>query len=112
LGLWLLPFRRVRALVARMKPVPTLLPGGDPAAIDRVAWAVTAASRWVPAATCLTQALAAQVLLARCGLSGRLHIGVSKDARQRLVAHAWVESQGRVVVGGSGLERYTRLLVL
>jgi hypothetical protein len=83
-----------------------------PPAMDRLTWAVETVSRFVPAATCLTQALAAQVLLTRRGRAARLHIGVSKAEGRKLEAHAWVESQGRVVIGGSGLERYTVLAVL
>jgi len=66
----------------------------------------------VPAASCLTQALAAHLLLCRRGLTPQLHIGVAKDQRDRLIAHAWVESEGRIVVGGTDLQRYTPLLVL
>ena len=80
---------------------------------DRVVWAVVVASRYVPMSTCLTQALAAQVLLARRGFPAHLHIGVAKKgAEARFEAHAWVESQGKVVIGGSEPGRYTQLLAL
>src|SRR5438309_451978 len=69
---------------------------------DRVVWAVVVASRYVPMSTCLTQALAAQVLLARRGYSAHLHIGVAKEgAEAKLKAHAWVESDGKVLIGSS-----------
>jgi Transglutaminase-like superfamily len=113
LGLWLLPFRSVRTLVERLGAWEWgAAPEGDSASIKRIAWAVTRASRYLPAATCLTQALAAQVLLRRRGLAAKLHLGVGRDEDERFVAHAWVESQGRIVVGGSNLDRYTRLAVL
>ena len=80
---------------------------------DRVVWAVVVASRYVPMSTCLTQALAAQVLLARRGYSAHLHIGVAKEgAEAKLKAHAWVESDGKVLIGGSEPGRYTHLLAL
>ena len=41
-----------------------------------------------------------------------LHIGAVKDEEGKFLAHAWVESEGRVVIGGHELERYTRLMTL
>ena len=73
-------------------------------------WAVRTASRCVPAATCLAQALAAFVLMARRGHPVRVCIGVARGDGGRLEAHAWVESGGRIVFGGlADLGRYTTL---
>jgi hypothetical protein len=105
-GLWLLPSATLRWLLA----VPTREPAADPTPIERTAWAVRAASRCVPRASCLTQALAAKVLLGRRGHPAELRIGVARGGGGRLEAHAWLEQAGRVVIGGSAdLERYTRL---
>jgi hypothetical protein len=85
---------------------------GQPS-VERIAWAVGAASRYVPTATCLSQALAAQVLLARHGHPASLRIGVARGAAGRLEAHAWIESRGRIVIGGTAdLARYTPLPAL
>lgn len=67
LGLWLLPFQTLRHLLGRVARTPSQLQGGDRPSIDRVVWAVVIASRYVPAATCLTQSLATKVLLSRRG---------------------------------------------
>ena len=72
--------------------------------IDRMAWAMGVASRFVPRATCLAQGLAAQLLLSRQGYRARLYIGVAKDENERLEAHAWLEAQGRIVVGGKSVD--------
>jgi len=78
--------------------------------MDSVTWAVAVASRYVPLVTCLTQALATQVLLGRCGHPASLRIGVARSERGQLQAHAWVESQGRIVFGGlKNLSHYTPL---
>ena len=63
---------------------------------------------------CLPQALAAQLLLVRRGFPARLRLGVAKGDRGQVRAHAWMETDGRVVTGGSEseLERYTPLLAL
>ena len=93
-GLWLLPFKTLRQFVARAAQVTAQVPA------DRVTWAVTVASRYVPGASCLTQALATQVLLGRFGHPTSLRIGVARGAGGELQAHAWVESRGRIVLGG------------
>jgi hypothetical protein len=82
---------------------------------DRVVWAVSAVSAragcWT---TCLTQALATQALLARRGVGSRLHVGVVRGAAGQVEAHAWVERDGRVLVGGTAADvaRFAPLTVL
>ena len=56
-------------------------------------------SQFVPYATCLTQALATQLLLKRVGQNSELKIGVDKDENERLIAHAWIEVEGKIVIG-------------
>src|SRR4051812_40337441 len=115
LGMWLLPFRALRRLLTRaevMSPKRRLQHAGH-ASADGVTWAIEVASRHMPGAkSCLTQALAAQVLLTRRGHPALLHIGVAKGERGRFQAHAWVESGGNIVTGGSGVERFAPLTVL
>ena len=112
LGLWLLPFRTLRRVLTQLGQGFEGLYKLDQCSEDRLAWGVTKASRYVPKATCLTQALATQVLLARRGQPALLRIGVVKGEEGRLEAHAWLESRGEVVIGGSELERYTQLTAL
>lgn len=100
IGLWLLPFRIVRGTIHQIAPVPEVDHSNGRVA-DQVTWAVRVASRYFPRATCLTQALATQVLLHRRGYPTSLRIGVTKEANGKLAAHAWVECQGRIVIGGS-----------
>jgi Transglutaminase-like superfamily len=110
----LLPFQTLLRLSARAASTFVTRPRhADPAFIDQVAWAVEVASRYTPGAkTCLNQALAAQVLLAQDGYSALIHIGATKGKGGQFQAHAWVESEGKVVIGGSGLECFTPLATL
>ena len=113
LGLWLVPFPTLRRLLARLIRAHAGAGDGDAAAIPQVVWAVTVASRYVPAATCLTQALAAQALLSQRGHEARLCLGVARGTAGEFQAHAWVECQGRVVLGGiDARARFTPLLSL
>ena len=112
LGLRLLPFRTLWRLLDRA-PCPSVAAGlFSP---DRIAWAVSVTSPYVLGVRpCLPQALAAQLLLVRRGFPARLRLGVAKGDRGQVRAHAWMETDGRVVTGGSEseLERYTPLLAL
>lgn len=71
----------------------------------RIGSAVQAASAYVPGATCLTQALAARVLLSSEGHPSRLRLGMARIDGS-LQAHAWLESDGTIVVGGAGHRQF------
>jgi hypothetical protein len=101
LRLWLEPFRRVQERSIRT--------GGSAVHPHDVRWAVLSAARFVPASTCLVEALAAQRLLSRSGLPAVVHFGVSREGAG-LEAHAWVESDGVLVVGDHETGRYRELL--
>jgi hypothetical protein len=110
LALWLLPFRTLQRLAAGMVRANPTGQTGDQPFLPPVAWAVTVASRYVPAATCLTQALATQALLARRGHSTSLRLGVARSEAGEFQAHAWVEWRGTIVIGGiEALSRFTPL---
>lgn len=106
LGLSLLPFRFLRRMITGLRNGTLRSDSRTPA---RLAWAVAKTSRLVPWATCLTQALATQVLLTRTGYQGVLHIGVAFDDAHELKAHAWLECQGCIIIGGNGQRHFTPL---
>jgi hypothetical protein len=113
LGIRLLPFQTVRRLLAQVADARVRLRRIDSFSAKRVGWAVEIASCHTPGVkTCLAQALAVQVLLRRRGYPALLHIGVVRAGQEQFEAHAWVESDGEVVIGGSKLERYTPLTAL
>ncbi len=68
--------------------------------VGRVAWSVRLVSYVVPFASCLTQAQACQILLARCGIGSKLCLGVREGRSGGLEAHAWVICDGKLVLGG------------
>jgi hypothetical protein len=103
-ALWLFPYRTVRERLAQRKVFD-----GEPYASLRIAWAVSLVSRYIPGATCLTQALAADALLRSHGYTPRLHIGVTKSKSKALEAHAWIELYGDVILGDTGMDRFTPL---
>ena len=112
-GMRLLPFRTLRRLLLLAQRARAGSGRVDRVPVEGIAGAVEAASRHMPGEkTCLTQALAAQTLLVRQGYPALLHIGAAKGEEGQLQAHAWVESEGRIVIGGHNLERYAPLVAL
>lgn len=117
LGLWCLPFRYILHLVGRVAQLPCAQRASEGALArttdEQTVWAVRATSRYVPDATCLTQALVTQILLALRGHESHLRIGVAKDGHGRLEAHAWVEREGCVLIGSlPNLTRFVQLPAL
>lgn len=96
LGLCILPLSRLRKLIAKTPNIEI----DSSFSVKQLIWSVDAASRCVPVAKCLARAMAAQVLLAEHGHRSELCIGVAKVESQ-LKAHAWLEDEGKVLIGGS-----------
>lgn len=99
-----LPFARVRRLLDRL----ATFAGGTDGAGDveaRVIHAVRSVSAVLPGATCLTEALVAEVLLRRAGCETRLCFGVSgaEPTDRPFDAHAWLERRGVTIIGARGI---------
>ena len=105
MALWVLPVQKTRKLLALRRRATAPVPE------ERIAWALHHAKRLVPGASCLPQALAAETLLVRSGHTADLRIGVRKTGPDSIEAHAWVEVDGKVVVGElpTGLGDFTPL---
>ena len=106
----LFPFSTLKKLLTRFRPVLGKLEREF--SEEELVWSVAVVSRYIPKATCLAQALTTQLLLQQAGYKACLHIGIADGERGRFEAHAWVESQGRVLIGGPDLNKYTHLLAL
>jgi hypothetical protein len=107
LALWLLPWDRIIA-----DPDVPPVDGLSHCNAERRAWAVRVASRLVPRATCLTQALALCGWLQREGCGSIVQIGVANE-NGRFSAHAWVEYGGiPLLTTRREADRYARCLTL
>lgn len=110
-GLRLMPFHFLRHWVEHFSRSAGVSCEPDRRGIRQVAWAVEAASRRIPGTTCLPRAMAAHLLLGQRGQPSGLRLGVARKSDGALEAHAWVEVQGRVVIGG-GVEGFDRFVPL
>lgn len=109
LGLWLLSFQTLQTLLARVSQPATSTVKLEPRSIGNIIWAVNLSSRYMPGQVkCLARALTTQVLMKQSHYTAELRIGVAKGESGKLEAHAWIEHQGRVVIGYlQDLSRYT-----
>lgn len=105
-ALWALSWNRVAAL----RPSTSTSTAAQ-VSVERLEWAVRAASRAIPRGTCLTKALALHHLLSRAGYESSIHIGVAKTPAVGFEAHAWVEHDGISLLSSpSEIAHYARLL--
>ena len=105
-ALTILPFRLVHRAIAATTTRTRHSQSQTP---ERIARMVAAVAARVPRATCLTQALAAAVLLARHGHPATLRVGVAKNEDGTLRAHAWLESGGHTLLGGPDSGAFAQL---
>jgi hypothetical protein len=107
LALAVLPYQRVLESLARLAQSRSSRRRSCHSP-EQLVWAVRRASLAVPGATCLAQALAGQLILILHGYDCMLRVGFGRGDEGRLDGHAWLEHEGRVVLGDDGnLARYT-----
>jgi hypothetical protein len=101
LGLRTLPFRWLWRFTQRLAQ-PQMRPQSPvtlTSEIDAIVWAVKVASRYAGSSvSCLPRALTTYLLLGRAGVDANFRLGVVHTSAD-LEAHAWVEWNGRVLVG-------------
>lgn len=80
---------------------------------ERVAYCVGLAARMhVLDSTCLKKAVVLYALLTRQGFDPQLLIGAAKATKGQLDAHAWLECQGKVLMGDPSPGHYATLCSL
>lgn len=110
IALWIVPFRVMNKWLGYFQFNGHRNGETDWVAINRIVGTVKTGSKFVPFATCLTQALTARTLLRFYGQDAVLQIGVAKDEKGKLLAHAWLEIDKRIIIGKlSGHKRYITL---
>lgn len=114
LAIRILPFHRVAGWIGRQLEVDDAEPEGttNQHLIRRVRWAIESTARRVPwKCKCLAQAIMARSMLARRGVSGTVHFGLTKSDNS-LEGHAWLRTGGTTVTGRVGLHNYTTITKL
>jgi Transglutaminase-like superfamily len=109
LGLWVLPFPLLRNFITENGKASSRRGRPHPERTAQVVWAIELAARYIPQATCLTQALAAQAMLGQEGVPAALRLGVAKDRDGKFETHAWLEQEDRCILGHCRETSYTPL---
>lgn len=110
IGLWVLPFPLLQKLLSRITLLTFRRERENLEIVQKIVYFVRAASRFVPRATCLTQALTTLVLIRWRGQVADLKFGVLLNENKTLAAHAWLEKDGRIIIGK--LPRHERFVTL
>ena len=109
LALWIRPFQHVREMAERLGE-RRVGDGVKRLSAHDITSLITVGASYIPEATCLTQALVAQVILKKYGYAPELKIGVGRGEAKRFQAHAWIELDGKVIIGQvKMLDQYTPL---
>jgi hypothetical protein len=108
-GLVLLPFQKLRHLLGWLAQRFRTNEPTDPRRLRRIVVAATITGKKLfGGKACLVQALTVHFLYHCAGYPAQLRIGVGRSLDGALEAHAWIESQGKIVIGDDGrLQRYT-----
>lgn len=110
-SLSLLPFKSVLRLSRRLGSPGSITHSlCRPASVHQIVWAVKAACRYVPDASCLTRSLVLQILLAQNGRKPSLNIGVAKSEDGTLKAHAWTEEPDELLLNDGAPRQFTKLV--
>lgn len=103
------PFRRLAPYLGQhMKESPEETSELHRIRAHRIARSIQRVNPLLPwTCTCLGQALAAMVMLRRCGHGSTLYLGVTRGIDSQIDAHAWLRSGDVIVTGAQQQPRYT-----
>jgi hypothetical protein len=108
MALWFVPVRRILGYAAARSASADRTSPNAVLSAASIAWSVRVVSRRIPGASCLTQAISGQILLARQGIPTTLHLGMARSPEEGMRAHAWLDCQGQTVLGGQVAGQYAR----
>jgi hypothetical protein len=96
IGLWICPYQWTKKWI--LDETAEVVSVREDWTVNEIVRVIRSCGRYVPYATCLTQALAARALLYRTGCKAVIRYGVTQIDGS-FEAHAWVEADGRIVLG-------------
>lgn len=103
------PFRKIAGILGEMSSeTPVSNDGVDIKIVRQVAEAIRVMSKhtfWK--SKCLAQAYTAKMMLRKRKQKSTVYLGVSKNEKGEMVAHAWLRCGTLFVTGGNGHENFT-----
>lgn len=108
--LWVIPFRLFKNSFRKFFSTSPEIAEPDWSQLEKIVRAVKFASRFIPFASCLTQAVSALIIVKLNGQQAELKIGVTGGTNKEFEAHAWLERDGQILIGK--VPRHGRFMVL
>lgn len=109
IALLVIPFQSVLNFLRQVPSSTIRLPLGTGTDAPRLAWLIERAAIAGPTdGPCLRQTLVLLYMLRRRGQEGQVRIGVARE-QGRFKAHAWLDQNGRVLLGEAVFEQYALL---
>jgi hypothetical protein len=106
-GLYLLPFKSFMKQIGRLEKKRKGVIKLRKFDSDKILWAVRRVSRYIPHARCLSQAITVKIMLINHIDPVQLRIGLKKSHDDGILAHAWLEQQGNIIIGNlADLHKY------
>lgn len=106
-----LPFKQVAKLLFTnqdLSRIDSEIKSSPDPKVIRVAWAVRRMSSYTPwKSNCLAKVIAGYFMLKRRRISSSIYFGMTKNNKGEFAAHAWLSSNGKIITGGSNLQRYS-----
>ena len=111
LGLRYLSFQRLHHLIDKLSNRLIQAKGISELTLEQIISAVETSTYYMPGQPqCLSRAITAKIILAVYGYHCNLKLGVTKTPMSSLEAHAWIEYEGNVLIGGGQeLNRFVSL---
>ena len=111
LALLIIPFRRLSLFLGKQAVESPWDENSESIQVaGAIGRAVETASRYTPwESKCFVQALVAKIMLRQMDIANTLYLGVVRDGRKGLAAHAWLRCGGLMVTGGPGENRFTKV---
>ena len=98
--LYIFSFSRIYSISNKLARIK--INQNNPKQILDVVWSVRVVAYHIPKATCLVQAIVAQILMTHYNYDSILRIGVNKS--NNFEAHAWLEKDNKIILGESSMD--------
>lgn len=107
-AIFAVPFRRIAPWLGQMMvESPPYAPKRE-GLIEQVSNSIQTAARYTPwESKCLAQAMAAKMMLKWRNIPSTLYLGVAKDVKTGVKAHAWLRCGDRILTGSQNHKEFT-----
>lgn len=108
LAILLVPFRWLALPLGKhMRESPMKEEDAKLATAIRIGRVIETMSHYTPwESKCLVQAIVGKIMLRQRGIKNTLYLGLGRDGKKNLIAHAWVRCGEMIITGGRSLELY------